>query len=152
LALLVAPLVLVLAGRGLTEFTVATTTSRGDPLATAVALAALVVAGLLFAGLVLPPFLSPLGPLIAGLSYRPFGAAILFGSTDLLGRLAAEGIRLDHAQVTAAAGTAVLLALPLLLTVFSRHRWRGRPDAVGAVSWQHRPLPDTEEMPTIPLH
>ena len=130
LTLLVAPLVLLLAGRGLTAFTDAAGGSRTDPLATAVALAALAAGGLLYAGLTVPP-LSPLGPLVD--------------------RLPVGGVRLDQAQVTAAAAVAVLLALPLLLTVFSRRRWRGPEPAVAYPPGHHPPLHDTQDMPTIPL-
>lgn len=150
LTLLVAPLVLLLAGRGLTAFTDAAGGSRTDPLATAVALAALAAGGLLYAGLTVPP-LSPLGPLVGGGLYLTFGAVILLGPADLLDRLPVGGVRLDQAQVTAAAAVAVLLALPLLLTVFSRRRWRGPEPAVAYPPGHHPPLHDTQDMPTIPL-
>lgn len=153
LAILAAPLVPLLAGRGLTAFVEATAAGRTDPLATVVAFAALSAAGLLYAVLTLPR-LSPLGPALAGVGYLAFGALLLMGPADLFDRLAHEGIRLDAAQVTAAAATATLLALPLLLTVFSAQRWRGRDDApapVGAHPAYRRPLADTQEMPTITL-
>lgn len=152
LGIVVAPLVLLLAGRGLTEFADAAGTFDTDPLATVVALAALSLAGLLYAALTLPRF-SPLGPALAGVGYLGFSALVLVGPADLLDRLRAEGIRLDEGQVVAAAAAAALLALPLLLTVFSARRWRGsaEPEAHPYSSHQ-RGLADTQEMPTVPLY
>lgn len=145
LALLIAPLVLLLGGRGLTEFTQAAEASRSDPLATAVAFAALGLAGMLYAALTLPR-LSPLGPAFAGVGYLAVSSLLLLGPADLLDRLGDVGVALDEAQVTTAAALAALLALPMLLTIFDTRRWRSAPPTASS------PLPDTQEMPTISLY
>lgn len=153
LGIVFAPLVLLLAGRGLTQFAEAVGGFDTDPLATVIALAALSLAGLLYAALTLPRF-SPIGPALAGVGYLGFSALILVGPADLLDRLRAEGIRLDEGQVIAAAGAAAMLAVPLLLTLFSGQRWRGRESAAPEASYSpnQRTLADTQDMPTVPLY
>lgn len=100
--------------------------ARGLNAETGIGLAAGLVAGGLYALLVMVR-LSPVGPVITGLAYLgvtiwallsrdSFTATIpadLFGEVDALHRPVGMGT--------------VLLAAPLILTVFSPHRWRGGP-------------------------
>lgn len=132
LALLVAPLALVLTLRGLGSFLDATGARPPDPLATATAISALGLAGLLLALLMLPRF-SPLGPMLAGAGYLGVG---LWGLADL-SHLQAQVppellVGLDDRATAVTAAVSPLLAVPLLVTLFSARRWRGRERPAGA--------------------
>jgi hypothetical protein len=128
LAVVVAPLALVLAARGLDSFLDATGGQPPDPLATATAVAALGLAGLLFALLVVPRF-SPLGPVLAGAGYLAVGLWALADLDNLLATVPAGLIGLADRAVALTAGISPLLAAPLLVTLFSGQRWRGSRDA-----------------------
>ena len=132
LAVVTAPLTLVLALRGLGAFLDAAEARPPDPLATATAISALGLAGLLLAFLVLPRF-SPLGPALAGAGYLAVG---LWGLANL-GHLQAQVppevmVGLDDRAVAVTAAVSPLLAMPLLVTLFSARRWQGRRRAAPA--------------------
>jgi hypothetical protein len=124
LAIVLAPVIYVCAGFAAGYFDEATAGGTARIATGLLGLAAALVAGGLYAVLVMAR-LSPLGPVLAGLAYlgvtgwevadpRGFVATMpanLFGVIDVL-----------HAPVPL--GTA-LLAVPLLGTVFSPRRWRG---------------------------
>jgi hypothetical protein len=120
-----APSVLILAGRGLRWFTDAATVERTDEVAMLFALAALSLAGILYALLTLPR-LSPLGPMLAGGAYLGVGLWALADLEHLLATVPGELAGLDDAAMTTTAAVAPLLAAPLLATCFSARRWRGR--------------------------
>jgi hypothetical protein len=139
LAVLTAPLALLLALRGLGAFLDAAEARPPDPLATATAISALGLAGLLLAFLVLPRF-SPLGPALAGAGYLAVG---LWGLANL-GHLRAQVppevmVGLDDRAIAVTAAVSPLLAMPLLVTLFSARRWQGRPRAAPAPAVQPPP-------------
>jgi hypothetical protein len=129
LALLVAPIALVLAGRGLGGLAgAAAAAARQDAFTTSSAAAALGLSGLVYALLVMIRF-SPVGPFLAGLGYLSVGVWALAdpaGFDAALRRDLVSLVDLD-AELLAAAEVAPLLAVPLLITVFSGRRWQGRP-------------------------
>jgi hypothetical protein len=123
LALVISPLVLVLAGRGMSAVRETTEAFPPDPFAAATALAALGLAGMLITLLIMPRF-SPLGLLLAGLGYLVFGAWTMV-DPDLFAM--AEPFRLlgwDRTNVTVTGAVALLLAMPMVLSIFSVQRWR----------------------------
>jgi hypothetical protein len=156
LAMLTAPLILVLAGRGLASFLDAAGARPADPLATATAVAALGLAGMLYALLTLPR-LSPLGPALTGVGGLGVGLWALADLNLLQAVVRAEAIGLDDRTVALTAAVAPLLAVPLLLTVFSGGRWRGRghpapaPPAYGYPGYPPPP-PDYGPPPPPPWH
>jgi len=127
-----APSVLILAGRGLRWFTEATTADHTDELALLFALAALGLAGILYALLTLPRF-SPLGPMLAGGAYLGVGLWALADPRHLLATVPGELAGLDDSAVTTTSAVSLLLAAPLLATGLSARRWRGeRAEVTGA--------------------
>jgi hypothetical protein len=128
LALLVAPTALVLAGRGLGGLAGAAAAARPDAFTTSSAAAALGLAGLFYALLVMIRF-SPVGPFLAGLGYLSVGVWALADPAGFGAALRRDPVSLVDldAELLAAAEVAPLLAVPLLITVFSGRRWQGRP-------------------------
>jgi hypothetical protein len=138
LALILAPIVYICAGFSAAWFAEATAQGDTDVAKGMLGLGAAVVGGALYAVLVLAR-LSPMGPVLAGLVYLGAGAwavtqqnsfqnvvpANLFGVANVL-----------HAAVPF--GTS-LLAVPLLITVFSPRRWR-RTDQANQVAFDGAPV------------
>jgi hypothetical protein len=156
LAMLVAPVVPVLAGRGFGWFTDAAGVRPPDYLAMVVALAALSLAGMLYAVLTLPRF-SPVGPALAGSAYLGVAVLGLVNLDLLVGAVPPQVPGLDRDAVVTAAAITPLLAVPLLLTLFSGVRWRGsRATGHGppAPPWPPPPSAspqDTLVLPTVPV-
>ena len=139
LALVLTPLIYISAGFSAIKFGEANELGRIEATAAALGLLAALLAGGLYALLVIGR-LSPIGPFLGGLLYlgvtlwRVFdyaGFARTFPD-DLLG---VENLL----QVPAGFGTA-LLAVPLLFTIASGSRWRGL-DAPPATSYEAAPTP-----------
>jgi hypothetical protein len=149
LAMLTAPLILLLTGRGLASFLDAAGAQPPDPLATATALAALGLAGMLF-GLLTLPRLSPLGPAFAGVGYLGVGLWALADLNLLQAAVRAEMVGVDDRTVALTAAAAPLLAVPLLLTVFSAARWRGADHPAPALAGYGHQLPPAYGYPPPP--
>ncbi len=127
LAVLLAPVVLLLVGRGLSWTLVATTSPSGvDELASMFAISAVVLAGGGYALLTLPRF-SPLGPVVAGVAYVGFGVWGLLDPVGLIRVLPGRPYVMEDEAVPVTAAVALLLAMPLLLTMLSVRRWAGEP-------------------------
>jgi hypothetical protein len=136
LALLVAPLVVVLAGRGLGGLAEAAAAARPDAFITSTAAAALCLSGLMYATLVMVRF-SPVGPFLAGLGYLAVGIWALADPAGFDAALQPDlvsSVDLD-AELVTAAEVAPLLAVPLILTVFSGKRWGGRHAQPAGYYW-----------------
>src|SRR5437763_14051075 len=119
--------VLVGIGAGRLSGALITDEVRHDYASQAIGAVALLAAGALFLLLVLPR-ISPLGPLLAGLVYVGLQAwEILapakFGETFRPTLLGVHGAL----SIPVVFGIPLLLAVPLLGTVLSPQRWRGRP-------------------------
>lgn len=125
LAALLTPAVYLAAGVGLTHFAEVTGDNPDSTkLSGLVALGAVLAGGLLYALLTLPR-LSPIGPMLAGLALLAVGALALLRPAQF--QIAMPHSVLGMNKVPHAAGpVAVLLGVPLLLTMFSGRRWRGR--------------------------
>jgi hypothetical protein len=146
LALVLAPLIYVSAGFSAVKFGEANEVGRIEAAPAALGLLAALVAGGLYALLVMGR-LSPVGPFLGGLLYlgvtlwRVFdyaGFARTFPD-DLLG---VESLM----QVPAGFGTA-LLAVPLLFTIVSAGRWRGADATSGPASFSG---PASRSGPAVP--
>lgn len=126
LSLLVAPLVYVLIGAGLIKFPQAAIAADRDlpnyPV-TLASLGALLVAGLLYALLTVAR-LSPLGPVLAGLAFLGVGLWPLLRLDSFQRTMPRDVLGVPGAGVEAAGGVSLLLAIPLLATIVSAHRWR----------------------------
>jgi hypothetical protein len=132
LSVILAPVIWLLTGYGLSEYL--TDRGRGDDLRWELAFggAALLAAGVCYALLILPR-LSPVGPVLAGLAFLgmvvwstldPYGSYLNTGLDEILG--------IANPLPYPAEGFAALLAVPLLATIFSPRRWR-RYDRVPAL-------------------
>lgn len=130
LALLAAPLLFVLVGRGLgglaevaSEASRAPQLGRVDYFAITAAATALGLAGMLFALLAMAP-IAPIGPALAGVGFLWIGIWALVAPGELLATVPGHRIGLDDVRLTAAATVSPLLAIPLLVTLFLPGRWR----------------------------
>ncbi|MFV2019826.1 hypothetical protein [Micromonospora sp. LOL_023] len=125
LSLVLTPVVWFLAGLGLSEYAAARREVYPQPPAEAlIGLAALALCGVVYALLLLPR-LSPIGPVLAGSSLL---AMSVWSAVDMANFYASMPRRLfgiDFVFTAPAEGLAVVLAVPLLATVFSPRRWRG---------------------------
>jgi hypothetical protein len=90
-----------------------------------VGVAALVIAGLLYAVLMMAP-ISPLGPIAAALLFIGAQVWALFDQDGIIKLLGHSVFGVDGAQEVPLTGVAVLLAVPLLATIVSPRRWRGK--------------------------
>jgi hypothetical protein len=153
LALLLAPVIWVLTGVGVSKFADARADPSGLDIDLAVGLAAVVGAGLIYALLILPR-LSPLGLVLAGLGFL---GLVVWRVVDLDGfdrAVPANFLDVRLALRNPAEGYAALLALPLLGTLFSARRWRrhDHPPAEYAPGYQTPAYAGSPngEYPTVP--
>ena len=132
LGLVLSPLIYIAAGFAAVKFSEANNGGTIQFAAASLFLLAALVAGGLYAILVMAR-LSPFGPVLAGLIYLGVTLWALISPTSFVSTLpknlfGEEGILYAPVGV----GT-VILAVPLLITIFSPRRWRrsGQPAAVG---------------------
>jgi hypothetical protein len=131
LAIVFAALTYVLAGVGQVKFALGTATASTDWNAVGVGIGALVIAGAIYAILVMTP-ISPLGPLVAA---ALFIGAELWAVSDRSGlqKLIGHSVLGVHgAQSAPLSGLALFAAVPLLATVLSPSRWRGASERDGS--------------------
>ena len=159
LSLIIGALTYVLAGIGIVKYVDAQEDLAADravgylPLVLAITL--LVVAGGLYSVLVLTR-LSPLGPVL--LSFALFGAAMwsMFDAEGFADVMPNSVLGVDNALTAPAGPVALLLSIPLLITLFSPRRWRryAYPMAAVAPSPGYSPPPtsygDTATYPSSP--
>jgi hypothetical protein len=124
LSLILAPAAYLLAGIGVVEAVGnASVAPHPDYAKVTLGVLAIGTAGLLYALLVLTR-ISPIGPVLAGLLYLTASVWALYSYTSL-GRLLPDSVLGVHAAADAPLnGVALVLAVPLLLTVLSPRRWR----------------------------
>jgi hypothetical protein len=161
LALLLAPVIWVLTGIGVSKFAEARADPAGLDIGLTLGLAAVLGAGLCYALLILPR-VSPLGLVLAGLGFL---GLVVWRATDLDGfnqAVPADFFEVPLALRNPAEGYAAVLALPLLGTLFSARRWRrhDHPPAEYAgygASAEYAtpmapsyPVTPTDEYPTVP--
>ncbi|WP_213453589.1 hypothetical protein [Rhizomonospora bruguierae] len=99
------------------------TPQHPDALLLLFGLAVLLAAGLLYALLVLAR-LSPVGPVLAGLAYLGATGWAMFAYDSFRDLVPTDLGSLTGVGEVPAGGVAALLAVPLLLTLFSPRRWR----------------------------
>ena len=130
LALLLAPLIWVLTGAGLSRTMTGRAGLDGPTAEMWFGYALLLLAGAAYALLVLPR-LSPGGPLLAGTAFLAASAWMLLDRLSFYGSLPRGTVGGDYDLPLPAHGLAVLLAVPLLATVVNPRRWRryDRPSA-----------------------
>jgi hypothetical protein len=130
LAIVLAPIVYLLTGVGLSAFGQAT--SRGveeRPMATVLSVATLAVAGGVYAVLVMAR-LSPIGPALAGFMFLATPAWPLLDPTSYVNalntldaRFKILGVEILGIDLVGRSGVGVLLAIPLIATLASPRRW-----------------------------
>jgi hypothetical protein len=130
LAVVLAPIVYLLTGVGLSAFGQAT--SRGveeRPMATVLSVATLAVAGGVYAVLVMAR-LSPIGPALAGFMFLATPAWLLLDPTSYVNavntldaRFKILGVEILGIDLVGRSGVGVLLAIPLIATLASPRRW-----------------------------
>jgi hypothetical protein len=149
LAVVFAPIALLLAGRGLVALAGRVEAVPTDYFGIAAASSALLLAGLILAMLTMAK-LSPVGPTFAGLAYLGLGIWALADPTGFQTRVQWDLIWLTADQVTASAEVAPLLAVPLLVTLFIPRRWRGRERPEPVREPRFRPA-ETLDLPRVPV-
>jgi hypothetical protein len=124
LSLVLAPTIYLLVGIGLIKTSTPGIDGRTDPSALAVGFVTMVTAGLLYA-LLVQSRLSPLGPVLAAVVLLVVQVWVLFAKENFTSTFpkAVFGVE-DAAMAPAEVGAALLLAVPLLVTVVSPRRWR----------------------------
>jgi hypothetical protein len=123
LTIILAPAIWFLTGLGVTRFAEAKAASDGFGIDLSVGLAAFLGAGVCYAVLVLPR-LSPLGPVLGGLGFL---GMVVWRLGDVRGFnrvVPAEFLNISLVLRNPAEGYAALLAVPLLMLLFSGRRWR----------------------------
>src|SRR5262245_38181111 len=116
LCLLLGPIVYAFVGIGMVKLTeVPADWYKADPVPVLTCLAAFVMAGLLYAVLMMTR-ISPLGPVLAGLGYAGITAWALFGGGSIEDTLSYWISGSDEVLTRPAYGVALLLAVPLLAT------------------------------------
>jgi hypothetical protein len=123
LALALTPLIYVAAGVSAARLS----DTRGFGAAAAIGLSAGLVAGGLYAALVMLP-LSPVGPVVSGTTYLGVTIWFLVDRTGFESFLPADLFHESGALHRPVGMGTALLAGPLLLTVFSSRRWRGNEE------------------------
>jgi len=137
LALVLTPLIYIAAGLSAIKFGEANELGNIETVPALVGLFAAFVAGALYALLVMAR-LSPVGPVLAGVVYLGLTLWALLAPSGFLNTMPARLFGVDDLlYVPVGFGTA-LLAVPLLVTVFSPRRWR-RDAQPGAVAYQAAP-------------
>lgn len=138
----------ILAGR-----TGGNTPDKPDLFLVLVGLGALLAAGLLYAILVLAR-LSPLGPVLVGLIYMGATFWALLAYRSFLDVVPTDLGNLKGVGEVPAGGVAAVLAVPLLLTLFSPRRWRrrerGTEQPAGAVAYSGPTSPAAPYQPPQP--
>ncbi len=129
LAIVLTPLIYVLAGVGEVKFAtngMKTAAGQGtDWNAVGIGVAAIVIAGGLFAWLVMARF-SPLGPFIAALALVGITVWAVWKQANLFKLLGHSVFGIQGAAEAPLSGLALLLAVPLVITIVSPRRWRGK--------------------------
>jgi hypothetical protein len=124
LSLILAPVIFLLAGVGAVQaIEGGALASHHDYLKITVGVLALVAAGLLYCLLVMTR-ISPLGPVLAGLLYLAVSGWALFAYHSLDKLLPDSVLGVRRAADAPLGGMALLLAVPLLVTIVSPRRWR----------------------------
>jgi hypothetical protein len=131
LSLVLAPLIYVAAGYAAVKLEIATHTTTIDWSAGGIGLTAALLAGGLYALLVMVR-LSPVGPVLAGLAYLGITLWSMLDKAGFADAMPKRFLGEDRVLTAPVGAGTLLLTVPLLVTVFSPRRWR-RTDAVGAV-------------------
>lgn len=126
LSLILAPLIYIAAGFSAVKLGVATAATSLDWTA-----AGLGVAGGLFAGgcyaLLVMARLSPFGPVLAGLAYIGVTLWAVLDKAGFASALPAKLLGEEGVLLRPVGAGTLLLAVPLLFTIFSPRRWRRKP-------------------------
>ena len=142
LAMLLIPVVYLLTGIGLVDWETAESGSKLNYARLVVALGALLVAGLVYALLLLAR-LSPLGLILAGLAL--FGVAMwqTVATSSFTHTMPRSILGVDGSGWVTAGPVSALLALPLIATLVSPRRWRkwANPPAAVAPAPAYSPPP-----------
>jgi hypothetical protein len=138
LALIMAPLIWILTGIGASKFAEARAASANFNQDLAIALAAVLGAGLCYSLLVLTR-LSPIGPVLVGLAFLGATGWRVVNLASFQTRPPGKFLGVASALQWPAEGYAALLAVPLVITMFSARRWR-RYDGVDAQPGYSTPM------------
>jgi hypothetical protein len=120
LALVLTPVIYLLTGIGMLKIIPA---EGHFKVASLIGVAAILGAGALYA-LLVQARLSPLGPIIAGLALMVATVWVLVSPDGLIKLLPDSVLGVRSAGIAPLDGVALLLAVPLLITVVSPRRWR----------------------------
>jgi hypothetical protein len=143
LSLILAPVIYLLAGIGVVEAVEnGSVAEHPDYVKVTIGILAIGAAGLLYCLLALTR-ISPVGPVLAALLYFAVSVWALF-SYDSLGKLLPDSVLGVHRAADAPLnGIALLLGVPLLVTLLSPRRWRryAQPPAAPAAPVGYPPPP-----------
>jgi hypothetical protein len=129
LSIVLAPIIYLLVGVGEIKFaTNGATVAAGqstDWTAIGIGVGALIVAGALYAVLAMTR-ISPLGPVIAAILYIAASAWAVENLANLVKLIGSSTLGVSGAQEAPLSGVALFMAIPLLATIVSPRRWRGK--------------------------
>jgi hypothetical protein len=141
LSLVAAPLVYVAAGYATVKLEAATKGGTIHWSDASLGIGAGLLAGALYAILVMAR-LSPLGPFLAGLGYVGITSWALLDASRFHSSFSASILGTDSVLIAPVGAGTVMLAVPLLLTIFSPRRWR-RFDGPAPVTYNAAPVYST---------
>jgi hypothetical protein len=134
LCLVLGAIIYVLTGISGSKWFEAETTSGGDRYgALALSIAAGLVAGGLYSLLVLAR-LSPIGTVLIGLVFLGVGLWSFFSPSSLADVIPQDILGVEGAGLGTAGPLSLIIAMPLLITIFSPRRWRRWGSAPAAVA------------------
>lgn len=137
LSIILAPVIYVLASVGMVRLATNGAITAGGGATNwndvLVGAGSIVVAGALYAILV-QTRLSPLGPLVAALGYIAAQLWALEDQSSLVKLIGDSVFGTKQAAEAPLTGLSLLLAIPLLATIVSPRRWRGKPTTVAYVA------------------
>jgi hypothetical protein len=156
LALLLAPVIWILTGVGAGKFAEARAASANLDADLVIGLVCVLGAGLCYSVLALTR-LSPIGPVLVGLAFLGGTGWRVADLTTFQDRLPQKILGVSNALQLPAEGYAAMLAIPLLITMFSPRRWHrydpaemaGQPAYSGATASPPYPLPSGTSSPGL---
>ncbi len=150
LSIILAPLIYIAAGYSAVKVDAAHAAAGIDWGAAALGVVAGLIAGALYAVLVMAR-LSPFGPVVAGLIYLGLTLWALLDASGFASVMPDRLLGVDNVLLAPVGAGTLLLAVPLLFTIFSPRRWR-RSAEPGPTAYQAAPAYPTTVPSAAPAY
>lgn len=145
LAIIFAPLIYILAGIGGVKLTLGMAADTNWT-AVGIGVGALLVAGALYALLTMTR-ISPLGPILVAVLYFAIELWAVFSFSSLRDLLGDSVFGIRGAAERPLSGLALMLSVPLVLTIVSPRRWRGKEKVIVAPAAYPQTYPNQQGQP-----